>query len=136
MNVDDLRCHEPECRENRPYATRDSLRKHYQRTHDKLPPPIKMVENRVYACPECSKKFDRPQGLGIHRRRMHGVEGSSPATVAARKQRAEAPSAGSRRPVEIDGLNYMLRHLFPDGIPQKKIPAVLEWIEQTKALMR
>jgi hypothetical protein len=52
------------------------------------PPPA------TFQCPDCPRTFDRPTGLGIHRRTAHGVVGTSAASVAYRKQREQinAPS--------------------------------------------
>lgn len=136
MSLDDLRCDEPGCEDKKPYKTKDSLRKHYRHMHDSLPPKPGEPE---YVCPECGATFDRPQGLGAHRR-SHGVAGSAPATVYARRKRRENGAAAggpsrSRSPADPE-LHAILQHLFPDGIPAKKIRAVLAWIEETRRLLR
>ena len=28
-------------------------------------------------CPYCPKKFERPQGLGVHKSRLHGIKGKA-----------------------------------------------------------
>lgn len=38
-----------------------------------------------HKCPECGKACAAPQGLAAHRRRAHGIEGTSPATLAKRR---------------------------------------------------
>lgn len=146
MSLDDLRCDEPGCENKKPYKTKDSLRKHYRHMHDSKPPIPRSVRSAhagVFRCPECGAEFGRPQGLGIHRRSVHGIEGSASATVAARNKRLREDGAAaggqSRRsssPKEPVGLHAVLQHLFPDGIPAKKIPAVLAWIEETRRLLR
>ncbi len=58
---------------------------------------------RALICPECGRTFERPASLGAHRRRAHGVAGSSrPAgkrtRAATRSSSTAARAATSRRP--------------------------------------
>jgi hypothetical protein len=46
-------------------------------------------------CPECGKSdFRDPRALGTHRRIAHGVPGSSPSVLSARRAAAQAAKAG------------------------------------------
>jgi DNA-directed RNA polymerase subunit RPC12/RpoP len=69
--VDSLTC--PECG----YVgnTRKALRDHTRRSHEKTLGEL-TGDAGDYTCPECSRKFDTPQGRGAHRFRTHGVRGS------------------------------------------------------------
>ena len=43
-----------------------------------------MTEHKTkteYKCPECSKVYEAPQALGIHRRNAHGIKGTSAAAT-------------------------------------------------------
>jgi predicted RNA-binding Zn-ribbon protein involved in translation (DUF1610 family) len=44
------------------------------------------VANVKFKCPECSKEFNDPRGLGKHRSVAHSVPGMSHSAVARRKQ--------------------------------------------------
>lgn len=53
-----------------------------------------------FVCPECGKSFSRAAALGSHRRRVHGVAGSSRAatgarTSSSRRRRKTAAAAAS-----------------------------------------
>lgn len=71
-------------------------------------------------CPECSaeadkqgRRFDGPQGamfLGLHRRREHGVEGTS-ATAGKRKRRQDRGPRQPRKP-KTPPLSADLRRVF------------------------
>jgi endogenous inhibitor of DNA gyrase (YacG/DUF329 family) len=37
---------------------------------------LKERQETKLKCPECDKEYERPQGLGIHRRTVHGVVGA------------------------------------------------------------
>ena len=41
-----------------------------------------------YQCPECDARYDDARGLGTHRRLKHGIKGSAPSTIAARKKKS------------------------------------------------
>jgi hypothetical protein len=59
-------------------------------------PKFSRNPHNKYDCPhpECDRKGERgfagPQGVGSHLRIAHGVAGSAPSTVAARKAKARA----------------------------------------------
>ena len=69
-------------------ASQGGLTDHAKRQHGKSLPELRGAP-LAYNCPECEDRFTSPQGLGAHRKAIHGVEGSSKAAVAARS------SAGS-----------------------------------------
>ncbi len=58
-----------------------SLRSHVRRTHG-MTLSQASGESGEFVCPECSDDFDTPQGLGVHRYRMHDV-------AAARERRSD-----------------------------------------------
>jgi hypothetical protein len=104
-------------------------------------------------CPECGRTFSRPAALGAHRRRAHGVVGSSAARArrgatrtaaraTSRRPRAQAstraaaaPRDGARGSVDHDAL---LKTLFPGGIPprQATVTAVNAWLAEADKLAR
>lgn len=103
-------------------------------------------------CPECGDMFNRPQGLGAHRRRVHGIAGSSPATTArrkrhgaGRKKRASTKTTATRRStvrealVANGGVNRdgLLRELFPSGIPASEsvVRQVTAWLDDAERLV-
>src|SRR6516225_9490959 len=96
-------------------------------------------------CPECGRTFTRPAALGAHRRRAHGVAGTSqnarnrrgasaPQAAATRRRRAQAaPRAAGRSAAAADGRvdhDALLRALFPNGIPPRQavVVAVNDWL--------
>lgn len=111
-----------------------------------------------FTCPECGRTFSRAAALGAHRRRVHGVVGSSSRSQA--RARAGAPrsrnGSGSRRrprsrrtaqasrgqasaPVSarVDR-DALLQALFPAGIPAKEsvLESVNRWLEEAERLAR
>ena len=46
-------------------------------------------------CPECGLIFTHANTLGYHRKRIHGIAGTSPAAVSAQKRKAERLAAGT-----------------------------------------
>jgi C2H2-type zinc finger len=105
-------------------------------------------------CPECGKTFSRPQALGAHRSRTHGVAGSSRAArvKAASRRVATSASVGagrsSRRSAKTrlsaqqvnDGFDpdNVLAALFPNGIPAKAsvVAALAPWLDEAERLSR
>ena len=112
-------------------------------------------EQGAFVCPECGKTFSRPQALGAHRSRSHGVAGSSRAarakassargaarageTGAGRIRRRSASTRGTVQQVN-DGFDRdtVLAALFPNGIPAKArvIAALAPWLEEAERLSR
>lgn len=97
-------------------------------------------------CPECGKTFGRAAALGAHRRRAHGVTGSSSPTRSRQpstrtvRSRSTAPANNSRRRsngagrgVDRDGL---LATLFPNGLPAREavIRAANRWLDEAEQL--
>lgn len=56
----------------------------YLLAHSKGPSPLS--PKLKFACPHCSRRFQRAAGLGSHLR-THGLVGSAPSTLAWRKQK-------------------------------------------------
>ena len=47
------------------------------------------MNNLTYQCELCdAKPFNRPQGLGIHKRTVHGILGMHPSTIKERERNA------------------------------------------------
>lgn len=93
----------PAC--EKPYTYRTSLTSHTLRVHNRslveleaeagLMPPGK-AEGHPCGEEGCDYVARNPQGRGAHRRAAHGIQGSSPAVVYARRmaeQREKAPQA-------------------------------------------
>lgn len=106
-------------------------------------PSAKAATTEQLACPECGKTFTRPAALGAHRRRAHGVAGSSSRT-RARRPAARTPttataarmrrsSNGARRGIDRDAL---LATLFPKELPAREavIRAANDWLDQAEQL--
>lgn len=80
----------------RTFATPQALGRHTRKEHGetvhearKATPP-RRVEVDTIACPECNRTdFASTQGLAVHRRRKHAVEGSSRATASRRAHAAQ-----------------------------------------------
>jgi len=115
----------------------------------------------TFVCPECGKSFSRPQALGAHRSRTHGVAGTSKAARSASGRRgaattrtARARAASGRRSTESsdqvgrkqssppDGgqvdRDKLLATLFPNGVPAKVsvIEALTPWLDEAERLSR
>ena len=112
-----------------------------------------------FTCPECGRTFTRAAALGAHRRRAHGVIGSSaqarakrtrtPATStpanSARAATAAAGSANSSRSrprarrtnatFEVDR-DALLQTVFPTGVPAREavIRAANDWLAEAERL--
>ena len=113
-------------------------------------------------CPECGRSFDRAAALGAHRRRSHGVAGSSRSTQRSTRGRsrssatrsststrgqatsghsqgraAAAASRGDRNRHVVDR-DALLAALFPAGIPPREdvIRAVNNWLDEAERLAR
>jgi hypothetical protein len=117
-----------------------------------------------FTCPECGRTFARAAAMGAHRRRAHGVAGSSGSsargtragrtTAAARRSRAasqgnasssSAPQRARRTRGGAAAANgtrvnrdALLQTLFPSGIPAREevVRAVAEWLDQAERLAR
>lgn len=81
-----------------------------------------------YACDVCGAKLKSPQAVGAHYRYKH------PGTKTTREKAVE--KTVSKNDVAEIAVDVMLKHLFPEGIPAKKIPAMLKWVEATKELAK
>ena len=83
---------------------------------------------QAFPCPECGRTFGRAAALGAHRKRSHGVAGSS---------RPGRGAASSRRNGALDH-NQLLRTLFPNGLPAdvEVIGAVNRWLAEADRLAR
>jgi C2H2-type zinc finger len=124
------------------------------------PAPEKPTEQQPdsYVCPECGRSFSRPQALGAHRRRAHGVAGTSRAPADKKQPKAaRAPKSGSSsrarrrstrrgspsrsrgstttQPTGMDR-DRLLEALFPGGIPPREdvIRAVNAWLDDAERL--
>jgi uncharacterized C2H2 Zn-finger protein len=62
-----------------------------------------------FKCPDCGRTFDKAQGLGAHRARVHGYRAS----------KSNGRAAVTRREVRSFDSDAMLRLVFPDGIPAR-----------------
>lgn len=58
-------------------STETSLRSHLRQHHDGLTLAEALGEPLPYQCPECERRFSMPQGMGAHRKSVHGVRGAS-----------------------------------------------------------
>src|SRR5689334_9590392 len=88
----------------------------------------------AYECPECGRLFMRPAALGAHRRRAHGVPGTS--------RRGPHRSVESRRRDRASGRALLVDHdallqtVFPSGVPARAevVTAVHAWLEEAQRL--
>ena len=67
------------------------------------------MNEKVFVCPDCGRTFGRAQGLGIHRRTVHGIEGTSKESA---RRRGEEPGplvadAVYQRPLDEEKLAAM-----------------------------
>jgi hypothetical protein len=90
------------------------------------PPREPLVSN--LECAECGRLFARAAALGAHRRRAHGVVGTSRTAVVSRGR--IAGGAG----VDRDAL---LGLVFPNGIPAREevLRATNRWLAQAERLV-
>jgi len=103
-----------------------------------------------FTCPECGRTFSRPAALGAHRRRAHGVAGTSANAKRATTRRERAASTGRRTTTRRraaatsrDGTqtnapnrDALLAALFPNGVPPREdvIRAVGQWLDEADRL--
>jgi hypothetical protein len=66
---------------------RSALSSHVRNMHDTTL-SVLQGEETPYECPECGLKSARPQGIAAHRRKVHGVVGTSATAVAVREAKA------------------------------------------------
>ena len=102
-------------------------------------------------CPECGRVFTRAAALGAHRRRAHGVVGTSKAR--SRRSKTARTTAGSgrnsRRTARADQTtargetpaldrDALLQTLFPNGVPAREavIRAANDWLDRAEELAR
>lgn len=55
-------------------------------------PPVS--DKKVYPCPDCPKVYKYPTALGLHRKKVHGISGSSKSAMALHKQKSNIPQGG------------------------------------------
>lgn len=72
--LEDLTCKAPECGHQAP--NKAALASHVRNMHDTTIAELEGLPLN-YECPECQRKFERPQGLAAHRRTTHGVPGQN-----------------------------------------------------------
>lgn len=63
---------------------RSALSSHVRNMHDTTL-SVLLGEETPYECPECGLKSARPQGIAAHRRKVHGVLGTSATAVSVRE---------------------------------------------------
>lgn len=90
------------------------------------------ITNDVVSCDICQKEYKGNLGLSIHKSRIHGITPNGHAesnglAVATKTKK------GMQKEENISGLAQLL---FPSGIPASKIEAFMEWIDQTRRLIR
>lgn len=85
-----------------------------------------------FKCPECGRTFGRAAALGAHRRRAHGVAGTSAGRRTSSRRAPAARDGGGGR-VNRDAL---LRTLFPNGVPPREdvLRAVNQWLDEAERL--
>jgi hypothetical protein len=83
-------------------------------------------------CPECGREYKTPGALGNHRKTEHGIEGTTPASVAGRAK-TRAKRNGSA-PVHVDDVfGSVLQVLWPSGtMPIAAVIPLLQWREATQ----
>jgi hypothetical protein len=114
------------------------------------PPETSTDAGGESTCPECGRTFARAAALGAHRRRAHGVAGTSAnakrATTRSRRGASSGRRAATRRRATAasrDGTqnnaadrDTLLAALFPDGVPPREdvIRAVGQWLDEADRL--
>lgn len=58
-------------------SSRTALQSHLRSYHDGMTLARAFGEPEPHTCPECGSTFSHPQGLGAHRKSVHGVEGTA-----------------------------------------------------------
>ena len=117
--------------------------------------PAARTTEATLTCPECSRTFTRAAALGAHRRRAHGVAGSSRrrTSTSLRRARAAGPASSATRRAARSGTNgatarsqgfssgpvdrdALLQALFPSGVPARAeaLSAVGAWLEEAERL--
>lgn len=95
-----------------------------------------VIPAKTFPCAEegCEFIAPNPQGLGAHRRHVHNIEGK----YASKKKTVKTKEVKEKPTSDIDhlSLTVILKHLFPEGIPAKKVELLMEWIELTKRLVK
>jgi len=86
-----------------------------------------------FKCPECGRTFGRAAALGAHRRRAHGVAGTSAGRRASSRPAPARNARGGGGGVNRDAL---LRALFPNGVPPREdvLRAVNQWLDEAERL--
>lgn len=95
-SVEQLTC--PACGHVSP--NKSALTSHTKNMHDASIEELR-GEPLPYECPECQRKFGRPQGMAAHRRTVHGVPGqdvhANASKVKAGKKAASRKTASSAK---------------------------------------
>ncbi len=92
-----------------------------------------------FKCSVCGRTFGRAAALGAHRRRAHGIPGTSArATRAATPARTTRARASASRDGHGTGADRdaLLATLFPQGIPAREnvIRSVDTWLKEADRL--
>ena len=111
----------------------------------------------AFVCPECGRTFGRAAALGAHRKRAHGVAGTSRSASKTSRRRSSRTSPGPRRNTRANAVpastgangrarsrrqtaavdrDALLRSLFPNGIPPKEdvVRSVNAWLDEAERL--
>lgn len=67
---------------------RSALSSHVRNMHDTTLSVLQGLDT-PYQCPECGLKSSRPQGIAAHRRKVHGVLGTSATAVRVRESKSQ-----------------------------------------------
>jgi hypothetical protein len=89
-----------------------------------------------YECPECGRVFARPPALGAHRRRAHGVPGTSRSGRTTRMGNDSSKrTVGGANEARVDH-DILLQTLFPMGVPARAdvVADVYAWLEEARRL--
>lgn len=83
---------------------RSALSSHVRNMHDTTLSVLQGLDT-PFECPECGLKSARPQGIAAHRRKVHGILGTSATAVRAREKGDEEdelafPEGDQERPVK------------------------------------
>ena len=87
----------------------------------------------LFECPECGRTFGRAPALGAHRRRSHGVLGTS----RRRKTRGLDATGQTAAKGEFDR-DALLAALFPAGLPARAtlLRDVQAWLNEAERLVQ